>query len=70
MKVGDMVRLMQPWCKMKVSTVEQVDRNGIRLWSEYLTEAQKLAYWEREIVNHIIDEGTLSIYCILKGEEK
>ena len=54
MKLGDMVNLMQPWTKMKISGASNLDAQGNRLWSKTLTEAQKYAYSDREILNHII----------------
>ena len=68
MKLGDMVNLMQPWTKMKISGFKHLDADGNRLWSKTLTEAQKYAYSDREILNHIIDENTMTVYCILRED--
>lgn len=68
MKLGDMVHLMQPWGRLKISSEKQVDKSGNRLWTETLTEAQKYAYWDKEILSHIIDENTFTVYCILREE--
>lgn len=68
MKLGDIVHIMQPWTRLKISGENQVDSQGNRLWTATLTEAQKYAYWNRAVINHIIDEKTLTIYCIIKGD--
>jgi hypothetical protein len=66
MNLGDIVKITQPWGRMKISGLAQVDNWGKRIWSQTLTEAQKLAYWEHEIMNYIIDEKDMTVYCILR----
>ena len=65
MKLGELVELMKPWTRLKISGLTQVDDEGNRIWTETLTEAQKYAYWSREVLKHIVDENTLTVYCII-----
>ena len=68
MKLGDIVQLMQPWTRLRISGLTQVDKDGCRIWTETLTEAQKLAYWDRTIFAQTIEENTMTVYCVLVEE--
>lgn len=68
MRIGDIVEIMQPWTRLKISGLTQVDSEGNRIWTEPLTEAQKYAYWNRKIINNIVDEKSMTIYCIVMEE--
>ena len=71
MRVCDIVRLMRPWQRLKISGEKQVDENGNHIWTETLTDAQKLAYWNLEVVKQEIKQETMTIYCIIKeGKNK
>lgn len=69
MKIGDIMKLVAPWARMRLSGLTQVDKNGTRIWSNTLTEAQKYAYWNREILNHIIDDKSMTVYCIIREDK-
>ena len=66
MTIGDMVQLMRPWCRMKIAIQNKVDRKGNPIWIGALTEAQKLAYWNRKILKHKLEAETMTVYCIIE----
>jgi hypothetical protein len=66
MTIGDMVQLMRPWCRMKIASWKRVDVKGNPIWTDALTEAQKLAYWNHNIIRHEIENDTMTIYCLVE----
>lgn len=66
MIVGDVLELMKPWNKIRISGLHQIDIHGQRIWTQTLSDAQKYAYWSREIVKTIVEEKTATVYCIVE----
>lgn len=66
MKICDIVHLMRPWQRLKISGEKQVDTDGNHIWTDNLSDAQKLAYWNLEVLQQEIDQETMTIYCIVK----
>lgn len=71
MILGDILSCMVSWGRIKISTEKQVDAKGNRIFSDTLTEAQKFAYWHREVVAHTIDASdplAMTVLCVLKED--
>lgn len=66
MRICDIVQLMQPLERLKISGLNQLDMFGQRIWTEALTDAQKYAYWEREVIRHYVNQEEMTVYCIVK----
>lgn len=66
MRICDIVRLMRPWQRLRISGERQFDKDGKRIWTDVLTDAQKLAYWNLEVVCQEVEENTMTIFCIVK----
>lgn len=66
MKICDIVHLMRPWQRLRISGERQIDEHGNHVWTDVLTDAQKLAYWNLEVLRQEIEQNTMTIYCIVK----
>ena len=66
MKLGEMIQENAPSdIRVKISGLKQMDDFGNRVWTESLTDAQKLAYWDKDILKHILVAEEKTLYCIL-----
>lgn len=66
MKLGEMIQENAPSdIRVKISGLNQTDDFGNRVWTGNLTDAQKLAYWDRDVLKHILVAEEKTLYCIL-----
>ena len=52
-----------PGMRIRISRISMVDDQGCRIYTEALTDAQILAYWERPVISMEADGKTL--YCVI-----
>lgn len=63
MRFGEVVQNLQPGQRVRISFPKAISREGKRMWSETLTDARMLAYWDHKVVKHRTVENTVG--CIL-----
>jgi len=66
MKIRDIVPLIRPWNRLKISEMDQMDVSGARVWTDTLTEAQIYAYWNWDVISSRVEEETHTVYCIVR----
>lgn len=53
----------RPGTRVKITTPSMRDATGSMVYTEALTDAQMLAYWERTVVKTVSAENT--VYCVI-----
>lgn len=66
MIIGDIVQQMQPNERLIISGENQFGAGLERIWTDALTDAQKYAYWQKEVLCHTVDQTTNTICCIVR----
>lgn len=64
MQFGELVKELQPGQRVKISIHGSFTREGKRIWSNTLTDAQMLAYWTHTVIRHKTVGDTVA--CILE----